>query len=156
MREFQFELFADYHQFYLQDDDQSKGELSDAWSKEATDRLLAVGPHVIGVGTVRNMDVPVFVTIHDKRPSIHESEWDHITVASLRIDTGRIVIAGCTDYFPDAARVEVDPGVYEAVICYKNLEMLSEDGLDGEDSYHVNLFPGNEVGPAVIKNRMEP
>ena len=156
MREFQFELFAEYHQFYLQDDDRSKGDLSDAWSQEATSRLLAVAPHVIGVGTVRNMNVPVFVTIHEARPCIHFTEWDHVTTASLRIDTGRIVIAGCTDYFPDAERIEVEPGVYEAIVCYKNLEMLSEDGLDGEDSYHVHLFLGSEIAPAVIRNREVP
>lgn len=153
MREFQFELFADYHQFYLQDDDRSKGDLADAWTREATDRLLAVAPHVIGVGTVRNMDVPVFVMLHEKRPMIREDEWDHVTTASVRIDTGRIVVAGCTDYFPDAQRIDVEPGVYEAIICYGNLETLSEDGLDGEDSYHVHLFPGAEIAPAVLKDR---
>jgi hypothetical protein len=153
MREFEFELFADYHQFYLQDDDRLKGDLSDAWTQEATDRLLAVAPYVIGVGTVRNMDVPVFVKIHEKRPALDETEWDHMTTASLRIETGRIVIAGCTDYFPDAKRIEVQPGVYEAIVCYKDLEALSDDGLDGDDSYHVHLFPGLEIAPAVLKDR---
>src|SRR5437667_8710327 len=112
-RDFQYDIFADYHQFYLQDDDQSFGDLSEAWTDEATERLLAVAPHVIGVGTVRNMNVPVSVSIHDSRPIIDETQWDHITSASLKIDTGRIVVAGCTDYWPDAARIEVSPGMYE-------------------------------------------
>src|SRR5215470_17081137 len=103
-RTFEYEIFADYHQFYLQDDDESFCDLSQAWTEEATDRLLAVAPHVIGVGTVRNMTVPVSVTVHESRPKIIEEEWDHITAASLRIDTGRIVVAGCTDYYPEAAR----------------------------------------------------
>ena len=58
-RTFQYDIFADYHQFYLQDDDQTFGDLSEAWTEEATERLLAVAPHVIGVGTVRNTTVPV-------------------------------------------------------------------------------------------------
>ena len=59
-----YDLFADYFQFYLQDDDQSFGDLSAAWTGEATERLLAVAPHVIGVGTARNMTVPVSVSVH--------------------------------------------------------------------------------------------
>src|SRR5437899_7893584 len=110
-RSFQYEIFADYHQFYLQDDDQSFGDLSAAWTDEATERLLAVAPHVIGVGTVRNLTVPVSVAVHESRPQISEEEWDHITAASLQIDTGRVVVAGCTDYYPEAARIEVVPGV---------------------------------------------
>src|SRR6476620_8992808 len=124
-RSFQYEIFADYHQFYLQDDDQSFGDLSQAWTEEATDRLLAVAPHVIGVGTVRNVKVPVSVTVHESPPQITEDEWDQITTASLQIDTGRIVVAGCTDYYPEAARIEVKPGVYEAIVCYAKLASLS-------------------------------
>src|SRR3954452_15995968 len=103
-RTYQYEIFADYHQFYLQDDDQSFGDLSQAWTQEATDRLLAVAPHVIGVGTVRNMTVPVSIAVYEAQPQIDDAEWDHVTTASLQIDSGRIVVAGCTDYYPDAAR----------------------------------------------------
>ena len=68
---------------------------------------------------------------------------------------GRIVVAGCTDYYPDAARIEVVPGIYEAVICYSKLGSLSEDGLDGGDSYHVHLFPGRQIEPAILKRRQD-
>jgi hypothetical protein len=54
----QYEIFADYHQFYLQDDDQSFGDLSQAWTEEATDRLLAVAPHVISVGSHHHRESP--------------------------------------------------------------------------------------------------
>lgn len=153
MRIFRYDLFADYHQFYLQDDDDSKGDLSEAWTEETTDRLLAVAPHVIGIGTARDMTVPVSIAVHEERPLINVDEWDHVTTASLQIDTGRIVVAGCTDYFPDAARIEVPSGIYEAIVCYANLEALSEDGLDGDDSYHVHLFPGRAIPPSVLKQR---
>jgi len=153
MHTFQYQIFADYHQFYLQDDDQSFGDLSEAWTQEATDRLLAVAPHVIGVGTVRNMTVPVSVIVHNSRPEIDAEKWDHIVTASFRVDSGRIVVAGCTDYYPEAARIEVRPGVYEAIICYANLASLSPDGLEGDDSYHIHLFPGQEIEPAIIKRR---
>ena len=78
---------------------------------------------------------------------------DDIPQGTVLIDSGRIVVAGCTDYYPDAARVEVRPGVYEAIVCYAKLDSLSPDGLDGEDSYHVHLFPGRETQPGTIKRR---
>jgi hypothetical protein len=54
-------------------------------------------------------------------------------------DTGRIFVAGCTDYFPNANRIEVAPGAYDVLVDYCNLESLSEDGLEGDDSYHIVL-----------------
>lgn len=150
-----YELFADYHQFYLQDDDQSFGDLSAAWTEEATERLLAVAPHVIGVGTARNTTVPVSVSIHESRPQIREDAWDHITTASLQVDTGRIVVAGCTDFFADAARIEVTPGLYEVIVGYARLQALSANGLAGEDAYHIYLFPGREIVPSVLKRRKQ-
>jgi hypothetical protein len=137
MKTLEVTLFADYFQFYVQDDDEAYGDLSNAWSQEAVDDLLAVSDHVIGVGTVRNMDVPVFVEILDTLPILQSNDWDRINYSSITCDTGRLVIAGCTDYFPDAKRIEVKPGHYKVAIGYKNLEKISEDGLDGEDSYHL-------------------
>lgn len=135
-----FEILADYFQFYLQDDDTRFGDLSEAWTKEAVEKLLAVGPHVIGIGTARNMTVPVTVSLRETRPEIGEAGFERINECTIAIDTGRLVIAGCTDYFPDAARIEVPPGTYGALIGYKGFDTLSEDELDGDDSYHIFLW----------------
>ncbi len=141
MHAVELKLFADYFQFYIQDDDESVGDLSDAWTKEATDRLLAVSDRVIGIGTVRNMDVPVRIQIAAKLPELREDEWDRITRTSIECRTGRFVIAGCTDYLPDAKRLIAEPGMYDVLVGYKGLDTLSEDGLDGGDSYHLFLAP---------------
>lgn len=135
-----FEILADYFQFYLQDDDTRFGDLSEAWTKEAVEKLLALGPHVIGIGTARNMTVPVTVSLRETRPEIGEAGFERINECTIEIDTGRLVIAGCTDYFPDAARIEVPPGTYGALIGYKGFDTLSEDELDGDDSYHIFLW----------------
>jgi hypothetical protein len=140
-------VFADYHQFYLQDDDVRFGDLSDAWTPEATDRLMAVADHVVGIGTVRNMEVPVHLAIVAELPDLDSSQWDRVNRSSLVCDTGRIVVAGCTDYFPDAKRIEVKPGTYDVLVGYKNLESLSEDGLEGDDSYHVFLALSSSASP---------
>ena len=152
MRRFEYELFADYFQFYLQDES-AEGNLGESWNEEAEARLLAIAPGTIGVGTVRNMNVPVTVEILDVEPDSDLDSWDHVTECSLDVPTGRLVIAGCTDYFPDAARIEVPPGTYRARISYGSLNTLSEDGLDGEDRYQIQLWQGSATGPHVLKQR---
>ena len=62
----EFYVFADYFQFYLQDESVD-GDLVDIWDAVAVERLFALTLGTIAVGTVRNMDVPVVVEIHDHR-----------------------------------------------------------------------------------------
>jgi hypothetical protein len=151
---YRFTLFADYFQFYLQDEN-ADGDLSDSWTEQAVKDLIAVAPGTIGVGTVSNMDVPVEVEIHDSDPGYDAGQWDHIAECDIEVLSGKIVVAGCTDYFPDAARIEVRPGSYRARIHYGNLS--GGRGLDGEDSYEdsykVALWPGGDTGVRVIKRR---
>lgn len=147
-----FDLFADYHQFYLQDE-LVDGNLGDSWTQEATDRLLAITDGTVGVGTVRNMTVPVDVEVVDTEPQDSFDDWDQVNECSIDVKSGRLVIAGCTDYFPDAARIQVPPGTYRARIYYGKLASLSEDGLEGEDYYRVVLWPGDQAQPVVLKQR---
>ena len=149
----EFELFADYFQFYLQDEPVG-GNLGNSWDQDAVDRLLALAPGTIGVGTVRNMDVPVIIEVHDAQPSDDFGEWDHVTECSIDVQSGKIVIAGCTDYFPDAARISVHPGCYRARIHYGQLDSLSEDGLDGDDHYKIVLWQAPAGNPLVLKQRV--
>ena len=151
MQEHRLTLFADYSQFYLQDEG-ADGDLSDSWTEQAVADLLALAPGTIGVGTARNIDVPVVVAVHPSRPAFEDAAyWDQICEADIDIPSGRIVVAGCTDYFPDAARIVVAPGTYRARIQYGGLDTLSEDGLDGNDHYRVDLWPGAPEGRHVIK-----
>lgn len=142
MNRYDFELFADYFQFYLQDDDINLGDLSDAWDDAATQRMLAVAEGVVGVGTARNMDVPVTVEVHVGEPHIPD-EAQRVCECSLTIRTGWIVAAGCTDYFPDAARIPVAPGCYRVRVSYFNLDSVV--GLDGDDRYLVQLWRASAI-----------
>ena len=146
-QKYSFELFADYFQFYVQDETVS-GDLSESWTPEAVDRLLAVAPGVIGVGTVRNMDVPVEIEILRGAPSETFESWDRVNECSLNLASGRAVVAGCTDFFPDAARIKLTPDTYRARIYYGNLESISADALEGNDHYRIALWPAPE-GPVV-------
>jgi len=155
VQRFEYELFADYHQFYLQDES-AVGDLSDSWTQEATARMLAIAPGTIGIGTVRDLTVPVVVEISDSEPVEDTSTWDQVNECTLDAQSGRIVIAGCTDYFPDAARIEVSPGSYRARLYYGNLDALSDDGLDGDDHYKVTLWRAAPGPVKVLKQRANP
>ncbi len=153
MATYNYNLFADYYQFYLQGEN-ADGDLSDSWNEQAVKDLLAIAPGTIGVGTVRNMDVPVEIEIRDSAPENDFDGWDHIMECGVEIASGKIVVAGCTDYFPDAARISVEPGDYRARIYYGDLNNMSEDGLDGDDHYKVVLWPSNNMDVRVIKRNV--
>lgn len=136
----EFTIFADYFQFYIQDE-HATGDLSESWTQDAVDRLLAIAPGCVGVGTVRNMDVPVTVEIAEAAPNEDLNQWDHVNECSIDVPSGRLVIAGCTDYFPDAARMELDKGTYRVRIYYGNLSSISGNGLEGSDHYRLFLWP---------------
>lgn len=153
MQKFDFELLADYFQFYLQDEAIPALD-PQAWTAEAVTRLLAVGNGFLMVGTVRNMPVTVSVEILESEPSKELSKWDQVNECSLEVSTGRMVVAGCTDYFPDAARIAVSPGWHRARISYGNLDSVSEDGLKGDDFYKLSLWPAASPLPlTVLKQR---
>ena len=145
------ELFADYFQFYLQDDDINAGDLSDIWTPEAMEIRIALAPRFVGITTARNMVVPVEVVVQDTPPVDDLDAWDHVAEASLDIFTGRIVVAGCTDYFWTAVRIEVAPGTYAIRAYFAGLGTLDATGIEGSDRYTVVLWPNGPRERRVLK-----
>jgi hypothetical protein len=146
VKEYNIELFADYFQFYLEDEG-SQPDTSDIWNEEHVNQLLAVYPGMIAVGTARNMTVPVRIVLREDKPFLETDKYDKINECSIKTDTGKIVVLGCTDDYSDALRLNVRPGVYRARIHYAGLDTLSENGLEGEDRYEVILWPDTEERP---------
>lgn len=146
------ELFANYFQSHLQDDDQALGNLADAWTEDATQRLrIAVAPGVVGVGTARNDTVVAELEVTAVEPALNAALWEHVVEADLHCATGRIVIAGCTDYFPDARRLNVDRGKYRVRVLY-GAGTPGYDNAGDELAYRIQLWPTVEAQPvAVVK-----
>ena len=90
----------------------------------------------MSVGQVANK---VILVVTETPYEIDKSVYDKINITSIKCATGRLVVAGCSYYFPEATRIKVEPGTYRVVVGYKKLNDLSEDQLDGNDSYHVFL-----------------
>lgn len=145
-------LFADYHQFYIQDESVD-GNLSDAWTDDAVERLLAVAPGTVGIGTVRNVDVPVTISVLEREPVFDPEKFDQVVECSVAVESGSIVAAGCTDYFPEAVRIKIPSGPYRVRVSFEGLDSVSADGLEGNDQYHLQLWPA-PMGPVdILKQR---
>ncbi len=147
---YQLNLFADYYQFSLQDEEAADKQPDD-WGDQLVTKMIAVAPGIIGISTARNTTVPVSVDILNVQPNDDFTDWDHVAEASLEVPSGRIVIAGCSDYFPDAKRLAVPSGSYRVRVYYGGLDGISEDGLDGEDHYSVIMWPEEYRSPEVLK-----
>lgn len=147
-------IFADYHQFFLQDAGAADGGTAAGDAPEWTDATLAQGvlpqPGGLSVSTARNMTVPVRVTLHAAPPALPLEAVDHAVEAGLH-SQGTLILAGCTDYLPDAARLTVPPGSLRVLLLCHGLGSLSEDGLDGDDRYELHLWPA--PGEAVVVHK---
>lgn len=142
-------LFADYFQVHVSDDG-SDGDLSDAWTEEASGRGLAVAQGIVGVSTARNVDVPVTVTITPEPPDA-PADADSIVEADLECKSGRFVVMGCTDYYSEATRMTVPPGWYRVRASALRLSTVREQWLDAEDEYRIDLWPTPPTGIVVVK-----
>ena len=147
---FTHSVWAEYHQFYLQDE-QAEPDTPDDWGEQLTTQMIAVEPGIVGVATVRNMKVPLRVDLLDGRPNDDFSAWDQVAEASLDVPSGQMVIAGCMDSLSNAKRLSVSPGCYRVRVYYGGLDTLSADGLEGEDHYQVVLWPEDNRGLEMLK-----
>ncbi|MGY5779884.1 hypothetical protein [Rhizobium sp. LEGMi135b] len=136
------DLFADYFQIYLRD--AAHPDLPDDYTDETITRRITAGPHAIILHTVRNMTVPIRIEWHDRRPPPSLDLFQHVAEAYFGCPTGELVVAGLTDYDPTAARLPVKAGPLGVRVNMSGLDTLSEDGLDGDDHYLVQLWPEAE------------
>lgn len=147
---YEYSIFADYFQFYIEDEN-SLIDTSVVWIELAFKDFMAVAPGFIAIATVRNMDVPVEVEVIDSELPENLDKWDHVTECSLSIPSGRLVIRGCTDYYPDAERIHLTPGNYRIRIYYGGLDTVSVNNLEGNDHYRIVMWQGEYLSPGVVK-----
>ncbi|MFV2099359.1 hypothetical protein ACFHW1_28475 [Micromonospora sp. LOL_014] len=123
-------LFADYHQIHLFDEG-SVTDLGDVWTEGAVADQLAVGSDAMAVGTVANMSVSVKVEVLDDPPVNDWAEFDHVVEGSLHVPSGRLVVMGCTDYEPEAARFSV-PEWARVRVAKSNLDAAISSDLEAD------------------------
>ena len=151
MSKHSFALFPDYHQFHLEDDG-SEGIDGAAWEDAALQTRIALMEDAFAVSTARDMEVPVHVVVAKQAPALDLAAWDHMVAFSIKAPSGRLAILGCTDDLPDAARLDVPAGVLRVRVLFTGLDSLSEDGLEGDDRYRIELWPGGPIALEVLKH----
>ena len=142
-------VMADYHQFFLADPS-SGSDLPVNWTAGDLRARLLVGEQSLIATTAWDMDVPVIVELHQQQPKIDLTNADHVVIGGL-YTSGEIVIAGLTDYLPDARRIAVPAGPLCAMVVSSGLGTLSKDGLEGDDRYAVHLWPGKAEQVVVLQ-----
>lgn len=146
----QFEVFADYHQFFLIDENDDHLVPEDI-SNEDIERRMIPARGVVTIFTARNMTVPVTIEVHSSEPAVDLTLWDHVVEGSLEVKSGKVVVMGCTDYYPDSPRVRCSRGWQRVRAHYGDLESLSDDGLDGADHYMIQLWPAPKGELVLLK-----
>lgn len=143
IKKLNFEIFADYHQFYLEDEN-SPHRTDQIWTEENFQQMLAVSGKLVAIGTARNVTVPVSIEFHDEEPVLEFEKYSRVNECSLKVTSDKLILTGCTDYLPDAARIEVEPAIYRVRVCYGNLETVTNE-LEGEDFYVLQLWKDAEM-----------
>ena len=150
MKSLKFKLFADYFQIYVMDDG-ADDDTSEIWTDKALDLKLALAENTIAIGTFRNVDVSFEVEIHESEPLINLDEWDHVSKGHFNVKSGRCAVFGCTDYLPDAARIEMQNGDYSVLSLAKGLDSITTEWDDADDYYKVMLWPSPQKEHESIK-----
>ncbi|QZL04193.1 DUF2625 family protein [Streptomyces sp. BHT-5-2] len=155
----ELEVRADYSTLLIMDDDANLDEPERAWFDTLVADWINASPGVVSMGTARPFSVPVTVDVRRTSPAGDDLEFqqaDHVTQASLALCSGRLLIS-MQDVDDRLPRIPLTPGTYAVRIYSHGLRTVSEDGLEGEDRYHVVLWPTDEDHPAqVLKRYPEP
>lgn len=146
-----FDVFADYHQFYLWDRGMTNQAPED-YTDEDVRRRIKTGPHVVVIQPERNTTVPVEVEVHDADPGFDAAEWDHVAEASLHLPTGQLQIHECTG--GPVAEFVVEPGWYRVRSLGGGFATVA--GLDGSDHYRAVLWPAPPDEVRVVKQWVPP
>lgn len=136
-----FNVFSDYHQFYLMDAVAEPAIPETATSRDI-ERRLRTAPHIVVFQTESATTVPVEVTFVET-PLTADGVWEHVASFSLSLPSGVAVLCGCTDYVPQCPRIEVPPAAYVGQAYFAGEKL-------GGERYSIVLWPSsNAVQPGI-------
>jgi hypothetical protein len=143
-----YEIFADYHQFYLMDAEEEPFAPED-WTNEDVQRRIKAEKHIVVIQPERNMTVPVELEILNSAPDNSFDQWQHIAEASLELPSGKLQIEECCGKTKDI--INLDSESYRIRAYYGNLDKLSFDGLEGDDHYKIIIWQAPFEDVKVLK-----
>jgi hypothetical protein len=143
-----YKIFADYFQFYLWDKNVEPEAPTD-YTEDDIRNKIKTAPSVVVIQPERNMEVPVELEVFGSEPPLELEPWDHIAEASLDLPSGLLEIYECAG--ESIEEIQLAPGTYRIRAYYGKLGELSEDGLDGNDHYRLDVWQAPHKEIKVIK-----
>ncbi|MFD3873268.1 hypothetical protein [Streptomyces sp. NPDC058623] len=143
-------------------DEEAEGDFGDAWTDQAVQDGLCVTDGGLAVGTAVNVTVAVSVHILGERPADDREDFDHVVEAGLHLASGRLVVMGCSEYFPDSARFDMPADWVRVRASRRNLAAAVHADIDSYDSpettEHLRLqaWPAPFSAPDLIKRWVQP
>jgi hypothetical protein len=139
----------DHSQFYIEDDHpRLSGKPMDG--SFYLDRVWVEPGHILVVTERFDGDTRVVVEALECRPDEPLDAWDHVVECGIALPSGHLNLRSLAYDDLLAARLEVPPGSYRALIFYGGLDTVTDDG-EGDDHYRVVLWPGRVGEPKVLK-----
>ncbi|MFD0375037.1 hypothetical protein [Streptomyces sp. NPDC127112] len=155
------ELFADYHQIHVMDEE-SEGDFGDVWTEQTILDGLGITDGALAIGTAVNVTVAVSVHVLAEQPDDDRDDFDHVIEASLHLASGRLVVMGCSDYLPDAARFDMPADWIRVRASRRNLAAAVEADIDSSESpetteqLRLQAWPALFSPPRIIKRWVQP
>jgi hypothetical protein len=141
------EIFADYFQFYLWDSDTRQAP--ESWTDNNVQNRMHVAPGVVVVCPIRNMTVSVEISIWDAEPNAVLADWQHVVEAPLELERDNLEVYECCGQLK--AQFTMPRGKYIVRGLFRGLDKLSEDHLEGDDFYEVQVWPGELSSLRLLK-----
>lgn len=139
----EMQLSADYSQLHLYDEQARIVDVPEGWGEQLVENKIAADedePTLVGLGTYRSGPVPVTVEVLQYSPANHDlADWDHVAEASIHTPSGILVIDAPTGN--NGEKIHLTPGTYRVRHHTAGRDTLSEDELQGDDYYRIQLWP---------------
>ncbi|OLT39005.1 hypothetical protein BJF85_07165 [Saccharomonospora sp. CUA-673] len=144
-------VFADDSTITIRDSAAAVDGTTPPWFQALLQDFVAAQDGAIGITTARPVNVPLTVEVRTHEPSDDLQRWDHVTETGLHTPTGQLITSPFPRPHNDPGTVTIAPGHYAARIHHGGLDTISADGLDGDDHYHLVLWPDTPRPTRVLK-----
>lgn len=149
-------VFADNFQVQIQDQ-KEECDFPESWNDSLLTQLYVAGDRVLGIGTVRDLDVELTIEVNSDRmddKDIYEdpdcSDYDHVVQCNIDFPSGELLISGSSE-IDEASKIIIPPGTYGLRIFWSNLDSTDELGFEGDDHYKIELWPNTYFEERILK-----
>jgi len=155
VKSYKLNFYTSYNQFYIGDKGYKGNTGSSAfWSKQAFSDRLAADKDVLGIGIGSYGHVRGEVLLVGKlNPNANLSKYDHVVEGSFKLASGVLQITNCPDNVIELT-LKLKPGIYNVRVYSSNLKNTGLDEGEGDDSYMIEICPGNSISRKVLKRHI--